>query len=299
MVTFFRETQTLTLTPLQKRICDNIQCFDLCSLLKLLGTIGYKIGDIYFKSNPDQSSHSALCQRIEFSDVFPRVELVLNLGLLSVNSPLPSYFMKKMDAGVVDSALLTRFLGFFDHFMISNLLSMSLPEDNGWFFSDWKETQSQYLNLLALNSTSTIWHLFQICFPELLVNVVKFQRVMSTESAVTVLGSTLLGRECYLGKKEKVTLSSFKILLTTEEVETDQLVHWAIEVKKRLQSVLFPILARVYLYLQVTLELKNVSDVVRLTMAAQLGYRCLGGSSNSLRVSSFAGYTNEFKSERR
>ncbi len=90
--------------------------------------------------------------------------------------------------------------------------------------------------------------LFQICFPELLVNVVKFQRVMSTESAVTVWALPFLGRECYLGKKEKVTLSSFKILLTTEEVETDQLVHWAIEVKKKASvGWISPILARVYL----------------------------------------------------
>ncbi len=43
MVTFFRETETLT----PQRICDNIQCFDLCSLLKLLGTIGYTNGYLF------------------------------------------------------------------------------------------------------------------------------------------------------------------------------------------------------------------------------------------------------------
>ncbi|MGH2613428.1 MAG: hypothetical protein ACRDFB_10340, partial [Rhabdochlamydiaceae bacterium] len=239
----------------------------------------------------DLSSSSAICKDIEFSDSFPRIVLILNLGLLAGNSPLPNYFRKKMDTGSIDPVLFSRFLSFFDHFTISNLLSMSMPEDNCWFFPAWKETQSQYMNLLALNSSSTLWHLFQLCFPELQVEVVKFQRTISMESAAITLGTTLLGKESYLGKKEKITLSSFKIILTADEIETDQLVLWALEIKKRLRELLFPLLARTYFYFQVILVIKNSSDRARLSPTSQLGYRRLGQSQDPLRILLFSGYS--------
>lgn len=164
--------------PVQVRIRQNIKRFDVCSLLKLLQELGYRGDDIYFQSNSDLSSRANLCEDIFFSENTPRVTIVLNLGLLSANSPLPSFFRKKMDSGSIDPILFTRFLSFFDHHLIKNLMAMSMPDVNSIFFDDWRETQGYYLKLLDLNSTSTLWHLFQICFPELIVKVVKFPRMI-------------------------------------------------------------------------------------------------------------------------
>ena len=284
------QTQTI-----QDRIKEKIQQFDIFALLKLLEQMGYKATDIYFQSNPSFSSSSSICQEIIFLEKkYPRIILVLNLGLFSNQSSLPSLFRKKMDQGSIDSVSFSKYLGFFDHYLIKVFLGVSMPEDHGWFFADWKETLRQYFKLLGLNSASTLSLLFQLCFPELNVKVLKSPRVVSWQSSSIVLGKAVLGKDCFLQKNERLTISSLKVVLTGDEHTTEQGIPWAFEIKKRMKQLIFPLMDRVNVYLQVELILENVREAARLSKTSYLNYCSLGIGPKSLRFRIFSGYPKDF-----
>ena len=287
---FFKKLQG-PLPAVQEKIRKKIRHFDVPSLLKLLYSLGYEAKDLYFESHPSLSSAVSLFEDIFFSEgEYPKATILINLGLLTGNSPLPSYFQRKMDSGTIDLLLFTRFLSFFDHHLIFMTLGMDLPADNGWFFSDWNQTLKQYLSLLALNSTSTLWSLMQLCFPELKVEVYKSPRVLRMLSSSAILGATALGKDSFLGKKQKLTAPSFKIILTAEEMDYEMAVPWPVEIKTRLKELVFPLIHRINVYTRVILVVKNCKDRARLSATSYLGYRSLGKSHKPLQLLLFAGY---------
>lgn len=281
----------------QKKIKEEIQRFDIFALLKLLENLGYKMSDIFFQSNPSFSSSSSVCHDIIFREKgYPRIILILNMGLFANQSALPSFFRKKMDEGSIDSVAFAKYLGFFDHYMIRTFLGVSMPEDSGCFFFDWKETLREYLKFLALSSGSTLQLFFQLCFPELKVVVVKFPRVINLHKASIILGSTILGKDSFLQKNEKLTISSFKVLLTASEPLTDLSVPWPFEIRKRIADLIFPLLERVNIYLQIVLIMEKVKSFAHLSRTMHLGYSCIGENSEPLRICIFSGYPKDFRS---
>ena len=282
-------------TSLHQKIALEIQRFDVFALLKLLEELGYQASDIYFQSNPSFSSSSSICQEIAFFDqVYPKVKLTLNMGLLSNHSSLPSFFRKKMDDGSINPVTFARYLGFFDHYLIKTILGMGMAEANGWFFRDWNETLREYLNLLALNSSSTLELLFQLAFPELIVEAVKFPRVIRLTSSSMMLGKTKLGQESFLQKNEKLTISSLKIVLTADSLVTETFQPWAFEIKRRFKEILFSILERVNIHLQIILCVKGLNDPARLSKSSRLGYCCIGNQSANLHFHLFSGHPKDF-----
>ena len=213
--------------------------------------------------------------------------LVINLGLLSSNSPLPTLFWKKMDEGSIHAPQFLRYLSFFDHYMIKTFLSMGMAEENSYFFPNWKETLCQYLNLLALNSSSTLQHLFQLCFPEFQVKVLKHPRVVSFQSSSIVLGVTLLGKDSFFERNEKYTISTLKIVLSTDETTS---TSWPLEIKLRIKKWLFPIIERVNTHLSLIFIDKNGKNSVHLSPTSHLGYSSLGESQEPLQLLLFSGY---------
>jgi hypothetical protein len=279
--------------PIQQRIAENINRFDVCSLIELLYEIGYQSRDIYFESHVDSSSRSSLCEKIIFSENNPKVTLILNIGLLAGNSPLPNFFKKKMDTGSIDSSLFIRYLHFFDHHLISNLLAMSMPDINDIFFSSWQLTKGHYLKLLDLNSTSTLWHLFQVCFPELKIKVIKSPKLFKKNSSSVMLGKTRLGIESFLGKKIVQTTPSFKIMLIGEETNTDLMVPWPIAIKERLKKMIYPILQRVHIHFRIIFIQKDNIGYASLNKSTQLGYCMLGKGIDPLKILLFSGYSKD------
>lgn len=290
-------TGTITLEETKLRTVKNIKRFDICSLLKLLKEMGYRPNDLYFESYYDLSSPTSICHEITFADDFPKVKIVLNVGLLAANSSLPNLFRKKMDSNSIDPILFQRFLSFFDHHTIKNLLSMSMPDVNEIFFSDWKETKGHYLKLLDLNSTTTLWHLFQACFPELVVNVTKAPRLFKQNSSSTMLGKTRLGIGSFLGRKIIQTIPSFKITLISEETHTESHTSWSQEIKERLKKMVFNILQRTHIHLKVIFILRNKKEIAHLSHDTQLGYCMLGESNQSLKMLLFSGYSKDLYSK--
>ena len=286
---------TVTALTAQERIKEQIERFDIFALFKLLESLGYKATDIYFQSNPSWSSASSICHDIIFLEKnYPKIILVLNIGLFSNQSSLPSLFRKKMDEGSIDAVSFSKYIGFFDHYLIKVFLGVSMPEGNGWFFADWNQTLRQYLTLLALNSVSTVTLLFQLCFPELKVTVVKFPRVISLQSSSFILGKISLGKDSFLQKNERLTISSLKVVLRGDEQTTELGVHWVLEIKKRLKALIFPLMDRVNVYLIVDLILENLREAASLSKSSYLSYSSLGISARPLRHRIFAGYPKDF-----
>lgn len=278
---------------IQNRIKKRIKQFDICSLRRLLHDLGYKAEDIFYYSNSDQSSRSTLCEDIYFSNETSKVTISLNLGLLSANSPLPNLFRKKMDAESIDSVLFTRFIRFFDHHIIQNLLSMSMPEMENNFLSNWREMQKYYLKMLDLTSTSTLWHAVQCCFPELIVKVIKSPLLMNEKSSSLMLGYSRLGTNSFLGKKIEQAIPSFKIALIGEETVTDQLIPWPLEVKKRLKNMMQVLLKGTSIHFRVFLMITNNRDIAKLSPTSHLGYCRIGENNLPLNLLLFSGYASE------
>ena len=285
----------MNVTTLQEQIAQNINRFDVCSLLKLLKEMGYKLDEIYFESSGDLSSRSSLCREIIFSSETPKVRLILNLGLLSANSPLPNFFRKKMDSGSINSVAFTKFLSFFDHHILKNLLLMSTPDVHDYFFSNWQETKSHYLKLLDLNSTSTLWHLLQTCFPELSVKILKSPQIFKQKSSSITLGHTRLGRDSFLGKKMIQTIPSFKFCLIGEDTHTSLNIPWPMEIKQRLKKMVFSFLQRTDIHFRVIFILKNNQERATLSPQTALGYCMLGKGKEDLKLLLFSGYPQNLK----
>lgn len=285
----------INLEILQQRIAQNIHRFDICALLKLLKALGYPTEEIYFESSGTLSSHTSLCQKITFSLEVPRVKITLHLGLLSANSPLPYFFRKKMDSGSISAALFTKFLSFFDHHILRNLLMMSIPEVHTLFFKDWRETKGYYLKLLDLNSTSTLWHLLQTCFPELSVKILKSPKVFKQNSSSTILGNTRLGKEAFLGKKLVQTIPSFKFILIGEHTHTSLNIPWPFEIKQRFRKIIYSFLNRTDIHFRLIFVLKNTHEKARLSSQMCLGYSTLGKGKEDLKLLLFSGYPHNLK----
>ncbi len=170
---------------------------------------------------------------------------------------------------------------------------MSMPDMNNVFFTSWQSTKSHYLKLLDLNSTSTLWHLFQACFPELTVKVIKAPRVFRQNSSSIVIGTTRLGIESFLGKKIVQTIPSFKIILSGEETNTELQVPWPLEIKARLKRMIFSILQRTHIHFRVNFILKNGREAANLSQSTKLGYCMMGENKGPLKLLLFSGYSKD------
>jgi hypothetical protein len=294
---FLREEQKNSQESLhiKQKIKKEIKRFDISALLKLLRYLGYRVTDIAFQSNPILASASSLCEDIIFSET-SRVPLViiLNIGFLSAHSPLPSFFRKKMDTGSIDPILFGRFLSFFDHFVIRNILSMCIPEDNSWFFPDWTLARRQYLSLVALTSASSLSHLIQICFPELKAEVVKMQRTLEASSLSATLGNTYIGPDSFLGKNRQFTIPSFKIILTAEKMDTEDLLSWPLEVKRRIQELIVPLLLKMETFITLILTVKKCEKSAELAPTSYLGYSKIGKDLLPFHLMLFSDYIKKW-----
>ncbi|GAB5411009.1 MAG: hypothetical protein ChlgKO_01230 [Chlamydiales bacterium] len=270
------------------KLQKEIKRFDLGALLLLLEHLGFSSQDVLFESNPDLSSRSGVCEKISFQEIYPKVRVLLNRGLLSSQSALPSYFRKKMDEGEIDEALFSRFLGFFDHHLALQSLEARLLDRGGAHF-DWNEMLKNYLHLLILNSISTICFLFQVCFPELVVKVKKVPKIVKVEGSSLVLGKARLGPECCLGQSLFKVVPSYEVLLFSSNSHTDQDVPWPKEARRRLFSSVFSYFKGTNLLLSVRMVLEDCENPARLKREPILGYGTLGRNCDPLIIHLFSG----------
>ena len=86
------------MNDLEEKISQRIHEFDIISLLRLLMTMNYSPEEIRFRSHNSICSQPGLIHDIMFRHEPVREAVItMNMGLLGAQSPLPSYFRKKME----------------------------------------------------------------------------------------------------------------------------------------------------------------------------------------------------------
>lgn len=280
---------------LEQKIAREVQRFDFISLIHLLYTMGYSPEQILLVSHHQNCSQSALIQDIEFRHTpVPRVTISLNMGLLSAQSPLPSYFMKKIDEGFIDSDRFIKFLQFFDHLLLRRYALSIYPEANHEIYPSWEKAKRQYTLMLNLRACSTLHWLFDLVFPELTVQVEKamLRRTLTTQNIV--LGRSRLDGSAFFGRKAAVPVHGRRVSLTTQEEQTSQGIPWPREVKQRMEAMIFPLLKAVGIDLEVILVIKSRRNWAKLQSESYLGYEMIkGAGAQPLRVPIFLGHLVE------
>lgn len=281
-----------------RKIKQQIRNFDLCSLVRVLENIGFKRKDLYFETNMNTSSARSLCEDIFFSEEHPRVRIVLNRGLLSPHSPMPSYFRKYMETETINSDRFFRFLSFFNHHTIEEHLRMALPERNRTLFPNWRETRLHYLSLLGFTSISTVWHLIKSSFPDLSVEVMKNTRMVRLQSSTLILGRDRLGPNSFIGERLEQTLSSFRVIFSTEEEVSELETPWPIEINRRLHDWIFPLLKKTDIHLCVELRIQHKTGHMHLKTGHYLGLERIGQSDHPFQLLLFYGFVKDLQKNR-
>src|SRR5690349_4693232 len=152
---------------LEEHIAERIQDFDVSALLELLSLLGYGEQDIEFRSHRSTSHQGQLLQSIQFiHHPQRRVIITANLGLLTVQTPLPSFFFQQMDQ--LDQDMMEAFIGFFDDVLLRERFRGLFPERDASLLPRWEEQESleDRLTLLRLACPSSLHWLFAKVFPE-------------------------------------------------------------------------------------------------------------------------------------
>jgi hypothetical protein len=280
---------------LERKISKKIHEFDLISLLKLLMYHGYLLEEIHFRSHMSTCSQSGLIQGIEFLYQPDRqVVITINMGLLSAQSSLPSYFQKNVDAKDIDSISFGDFIGYFDHFLIRNYIFNIYPEKNTKYFSDWEITKRQYLQIMDLKSSSTLFWVFQLVFPELKIQVKKMVMGRGLKASALIMGRTILGSDAVFGKKTEATVYGMHITLFSDEEFTDNGIPWPKEIKNRLDDQVFPILRTAEVDVEIILVIQSQKRWMKLESESYLGYdKMKGGKAQARRIRIFRGHLRD------
>jgi hypothetical protein len=261
-----------------------IHRFDIYSLLALLQHLGFRREQILFRSHPTSSSQSSLLQDIEIRrGAVPRVIITVNLGLLGAQSPLPSYFMKRLEKGNLDTRLFLDFMGYFDHRVISNYLASIYPESDPALFPDWQQAKRDYLLLLNLRSRATLQWLLRLAVPELGVRVEKADMRHTPNCRQIVLGKAALGGEAVFGRHASVRVDGLRITFFSDEECTDRGEPWPREVQKRLSRLVFPALRAVGVDVEILVVLRSSKSWVRLQRESYLGFDMIRGGKAAYR----------------
>ncbi len=276
-------------------IKEKIHEFDLFSLLKTLGYAGYRIDDILFKSHSSICSQRGLIQDIRFlTRPHRHAVILLNFGLLAAQTPLPSYYLKKMAEDNFDISSFEDFIGFFDHQLIKNYIFNLYPEMNPELFPDWEKEKRWYLGMLDLKSNGTFHWLFEIVFPELSVQVDKTSPNREVMTVSPRLGYSILGENAVFGRKVKVSVSGCRITLLSENEFTNTGETWPNEIHRRLNTQIFPLLRPVGVDLEILLVIMSQKRWAKLHSESYLGYdRMRGGEARYRRIKIFKGHLSE------
>lgn len=260
---------------LEAAITARARHFALGALIDALHSIGYADEQIEFRSHATSTHQDCVVESVQFSRSPRRATVVLNLGLLSPQSLLPSYFRAVIDTQS-ESGLLD-FLGFFAHRLLRGSVNSQHPERNEEYFPDWQSTLAQLRSLLGMRSLSTVHSVFALCYPELGVSVERTLMSRPVRTRGVRLGRWALGDGAVLGELAQVPVAGIAVRLFCDEPLTYCGRPWAREAEERLHAQIFPVLAHYGLYLRVSLILRDQRSFFVLRPDEFLGYAPLYG----------------------
>lgn len=266
--------------------------FDPIALLDLLAFLGWRSEEILFESHESVISQPRLVHAVEFRPKpLPHIAVQLNMGLTATQTPLPAYFRDLLQDPDIDEQAFGEFLRFFDHRLLQAFLASIYPERDPGVIKDWEQTKQSYLKLIGIRCHSTIHWLFSLAFPELQVNVARgtlsrFVKLEGAELGVSVVGDP----RTVLGGWTKAPVPGFHVTLFCDEEHTDFGRPWAEEVRRRLDSVVFPAISDAALELKVSLVIRSEKVWAQLRPGSYLGFdRIKGGNRRNREVQVWKG----------
>lgn len=264
------------MTRLENDIAERAHAFDPVSLLHLLGFMGYRSEEIFFKGHAGVASQPCLIESVAFQrEPVRRVTISLHLGLLAPQSPLPSYFLRKLDKGTLDATAFADFIGFFDHPILEQFLLSSYPELNRDFFPNWAKAKRDRLLMLDLRSCGSLHWICRLVFPELEVRVEKAVLSRSLETSHIILGKAALGGDSVFGKHAAVPVYGKRITFFTDEERTPQKEPWPKAIRQRFEKSILPLVQSMGLSMEIFLVIRGQSSWAKLHGESYLGYDML------------------------
>ena len=277
---------------IQDKISRRLHQFDIISLMRQLFYLGYHADNIVFRSYNSQCSQAGLIQGIRFvSEPSKQVFITLNMGLLSPQNPLPSYFQKNIDKSMMDVKAFYEFIGYFDHSLMMEFFKAVYPELNLNPAFDPESLKSTMIRMLDLRACTTLDWLFRLVFPELEVSIEKIPVLRQVSMVPLTLGQAVLGENAVFGDKTRITVSGRKVTLFCQEELTSTGNPWPKEIEKRLKHQVFPLLSSIGVDLQVSLIIKSQKQWARLHHDTYLGYdKIRGGTDQYKQIRIFKGH---------
>lgn len=262
--------------PFEQRLRERIRGFDLPALLDVLSASGYGDAEIEYRSHRTTVHQSHLVHDIQFfHEPTKRVIITVNVGLLSAQSPLPSFMMRTMEQ--LDHDRLERFVGFFDHLLLQECFAGLYPERNDALLPGWESGARDRLRLVRPTCVSTLHWLFCKAFPEAELSVrreVRHQKVASRELR---LGASALGEGDSMGGFASIPTGGVEVRIHCNEPLSASGVPWAVEARRRFDKTVVPLLSETVLMLTVLLILRDKEGFLRLERDSHLGYEPLQG----------------------
>lgn len=276
-------------TPLEQRIREHIRGFDIPALLDVLATAGYGDAEIEYRGHRTTVHQSHLVHDIEFiHQPSKRVIITVNVGLLSAQSPLPSFMMRTLEQ--LDHDRLERFIGYFDHRLLREFFAGLYPERDESLLPGWSEAARERLRLLHPSSPSTLHWLFSKVYPEAELSIrreVRHHRIPAREMR---LGATTLGEGDAVGGFASLPTGGMEVQIHCSEPFSSSGTPWAVEARRRFEEELLPLLPDAVLMLSVWVVVNEQDGVLRFEPASHLGYdRLDGGPPEAQRVLLFSG----------
>ncbi|MDC0713583.1 hypothetical protein POL68_34275 [Stigmatella sp. ncwal1] len=262
--------------PLEQRIRERIRSFDIPALLEVLGTSGYGDAEIEYRSHRTTLHQAHLVHDIQFiPQPRKRVVITVNVGLLSAQSPLPSFLMRAMDQ--LDHERLERFVGFFDHRLLQECFAGLHPERDEALLPGWPEAARDRLRLLSPTCPSTLHWLFSKAFPEAELSVRREARKQRLPAREMRLGASALGEGDSMGGFASVATGGIEVKIHCSEPLASSGIPWAVEARRRFDADVLPLLSDKVLMLNVVLVLREQESVLRIERDSHLGYDPLKG----------------------
>lgn len=256
---------------LEQRIRERIRSFDVPALLEVLAASGYGDAEIEYRSHRTTVHQSHLVHDIQFIHrPRKRIIITVNMGLLSAQSPLPSFLMQTMDQ--LDHDRLERFIGYFDHLLLQECFAGLYPEREGALLPGWPEAATDRLRLLRPTCQSTLHWLFSKVFPETEISVrreVRSQRIAAPEMR---LGASALGTGDSMGGFASIPTGGMEVKIFCNEPLSSSGVPWAVEARRRFEADVLPLLSETVLMLTVILVLRDQEGFLRFERDSHLGF---------------------------
>lgn len=264
------------LDVIQAEIKARIKEFEPTALVDLLLALGYPLEALEFRAHQSFTPLPWIVHDIEFPrrygdlDDELRVTIMVNVGLLSCRSPLPSYMLRLAQRGVEAYAII-ELLDTLDRSLLHTRMTCSRATRS---VRAWREAQRNFLDCINLNSVFGLQWLCQQVFPELGVIV----RRTGNEHELDAIGARLDGLsklgECSFGSRARVGVQELELLLICEDTQYDETRPWILVGKQRLRDYVFPLLDEVCVTLTVSFVLLDRGGRARLSQAppSYVGY---------------------------